>query len=546
MQGALFPAVPEGWVAGVEDGVVVVDKPAGIPCLGARGTTTGDLATRLGRARSSEPSCPSPLDVSASGLVLFGETKEARRRLARAAEKGPSTTAWLAVVRGDRIRDGLLEHRIRKTRRGLAAEPAKGDAATAVTSLRVRERGPGVSLVELVIEAGRPAQLRAQLAAVGAPIAGDRQRNGPAARRLMLHSAAVRLDGASEVRSDMPEELLGFLAEGANPWPHTTEALVARLRAAAALRWGLAASVDGRAQTNAFRIVDGVGDGISGLAVDVYGDHLVAHVYPDLLPVPEERVLDALAGLGAAGVYLKRRTVQANELVDTRRDEIAPANAVRGEDAPFEMVILEEGVPYLARLGDGLSTGIFLDQRDNRGRVRGWAPGKSVLNLFAYSCPFTVAASAAGAEKTVSVDVSGPALEMGRANVDNAGGGGEHLFLKADVFDVLDDMARGDERFDLVIVDPPTYSKTRGSRWTSGKSWVDLATRALAVTGRGGRVLCTSNDRRLTQPKFERYLRAALRADGRRGRVSLFPPPADYPPAPGGEPHLKSGVIELR
>jgi 23S rRNA (cytosine1962-C5)-methyltransferase len=169
-----------------------------------------------------------------------------------------------------------------------------------------------------------------------------------------------------------------------------------------------------------------------------------------------------------------------------------------------------------------------------------------MLNLFAYTCPFTVAAAVGGASRTVSIDASGRALEMGRANVENATDEGAHEFLKADVFDALDDLARRGERFDLIVVDPPTYSTTRGARWTSGKAWVDLATRALGVAEKSGRVLCCSNDRRLSERKFERYLRAALRADGRRGRVKTHAPPADFPPPPGGAAHLKTGVIELR
>jgi len=544
----LFPAVPEGWIVDRREDVVVVDKPAGLPCIGGRGTASGDLATRLGRAGGEGLACPAPIDVAASGLVPFAETKSASRRLSKAAEKEPLTRAWLAIVRGDRVRDGLVEHRIKKARGRFTAEAARGSAANAAVELRVRDRGSGASLVELTLRKGRPAQLRAQLAAIGAPMAGDRERNGPAARRLMLHAAVIRVpteDGKRAHRSTEPRELLRWLAEGALGTPKNAGELRARLHAAAARRWGLADSAQAPAPTTAFRIVDGVGDGVAGLAVDLYGEHLVAHVYPDLLPLPEEAVLDALAELGSAGVYVKRRPVQANELVDTRRDEIAPAHVVRGADAPDEIVVFEEGVPYLVRLGDGLSTGLFLDQRDNRGRLRAWASDRSVLNLFSYTCPFTVAAAVGGASRTLSIDAAGPALEMGRRNVDNAVGQGEHAFMKADVFEALDDMARRDERFDVVVVDPPTYSKIRGSRWTSGKAWVDLAARALGATARSGRVLCCSNDRRLSERKFTQYLRGALEADGRSGRVRTYPPPADFPPPPGGEPHLKTGVIEL-
>jgi 23S rRNA (cytosine1962-C5)-methyltransferase len=512
-------------------------------------TTTSDLTTRLGLARGAELVCPAPIDAAVSGLVPLAVHREASRALAKAAEAQVLSKTWLAVVRGDRVRDGVLEHRIHKNRGRLSAEALRGRAATAVTELRVRDRGVGASLVELDITRGRPAQLRAQLAAAGAPIAGDAERDGPAARRLMLHASVVDLATATTTethRSDSPRELLEWLSAGFESPPGDVPTLRARIIDAASRRWGLAASVRDGAPTTAFRIVDGVGDGVPGLAIDLYGDHLVAHVYEELLPLPEADVLDVLADFGALGVYVKRRPVQANELVDTRRDDIAPAGAVRGVDAPKELAVLEEGVPYLVRLGDGLSTGLFLDQRDNRSRVRGWARGASVLNLFSYTCPFTVAAAVAGASRTVSIDAAGPSLDVGRANVENAAGAGDHVFLKADVFDSLDDLSRRDERFDLVIVDPPTYSTTRGARWTSGKSWVDLATRALGAVADGGRVLCSSNDRRMSEKKFIGYLRAALAADGREGRVDRHPPPADFPPPPGGEPHLKTGVIELR
>jgi len=99
---------------------------------------------------------------------------------------------------------------------------------------------------------------------------------------------------------------------------------------------------------------------------------------------------------------------------------------LRGSAAPDELEIFEEGIPYLVRLGDGLSTGIFLDQRANRRRLRHAAKGKLVLNLFSYTCGFSVAAAVGGATKTLSVDASAAALERGRAGeAYNIGGGAE-------------------------------------------------------------------------------------------------------------------------
>src|SRR5207245_1747100 len=131
--------------------------------------------------------------------------------------------------------------------------------------------------------------------------------------------------------------------------------------------------------------------------VDVYGQHLVAEFPGEGDVAWREQALDALEAMGWDGVYLKLRPRQSNTLVDTRREELAPRAPVRGTAAPEELAVREGGISYLVRLGDGLSTGIFLDQRENRARVRDLAQGLRVANLFAYTCAFSVAAAAGGA-----------------------------------------------------------------------------------------------------------------------------------------------------
>ncbi len=558
---SLFAPLGLNWLAFEGDGVVVVDKPAGTASIIGGGRGSGDLVSRLEAVRGETLRCPQPLDAACSGLVAFAQAGKASKALAAAAEGGQLVDSWLALTTGRRAVDGVLEHRVDRSGRGLVAKACRPGTGNAVTRVRVIERGPGGTLVELIVERGRPAQLRAQLAAAGVPIVGDRERGGAAARRLMLHAAVLTLPrslGGETVRRAEPHELLARLASAQDVPPDSIAELTARLRSAAVRRFGLArgrsprpegaaeaAEAEGTPTTTAFRVANAEGDGLPGLALDVYGDYLVAHLYPDRLATTEDEVLDALGGLGAAGVYVKRRRAQSNDLVDTRRDDVAPAAAVRGDSAPDELVVFEEGVPYRTRLGDGLSTGLFLDQRNNRRRVREWARGQAVLNLFAYTCPFTVAAAVGGATRTVSVDAAGPALDTGRANVEHAAGPGAHEFRKGDAFVALDAAKKRGEGFGLVIVDPPTYSTTRGSRWTSGKAWVDLAGRCLGVLEDGGKLLACSNDRRMTQRVFRGHLEAALAADGRRGRVRLYDPPDDFPPPPGEGAHLKTGVIEL-
>src|SRR5207253_858780 len=114
-------------------------------------------------------------------------------------------------------------------------------------------------------------------------------------------------------------------------------------------RWGLGRSEE----TTAFRLVNEEADALPGLAVDVYGRHLVAQIYVSEeweRSERRERVLDALDRLGFEGIYLKLRPKQANVLVDTRRDDLAPRASVRGTAAPDEIVVREEGVPFGVRL----------------------------------------------------------------------------------------------------------------------------------------------------------------------------------------------------
>lgn len=206
----------------------------------------------------------------------------------------------------------------------------------------------------------------------------------------------------------------------------------------------------------------------------------------------------------------------------------------------------ERGVPFAVRLGDGMSTGLFLDQRENRRRVRERAAGKSVLNLFSYTCAFTVAAAVGGARSTLSVDASSRALERGRENLALSGlEGPSHRFVADDVFDVLGRLAKRGERFDLVCVDPPTFSTTKRTRWTSGRDWVELLAKVFAVLGESGAVLATSNDRRMTQGAFRAWARAA----GEQAGVSIvrvvdLPEPLDFRAGPGEPPLLKGLWIE--
>jgi 23S rRNA (cytosine1962-C5)-methyltransferase len=282
--------------------------------------------------------------------------------------------------------------------------------------------------------------------------------------------------------------------------------------------------------------------------IDLYGEHLVVALSGDDAVAAKDRVLDAVATLGVAGVYLKLRPKHASVIVDARREEFAPRAPVRGAPAPEELTVHEHGAPFVVRLGDGLSTGVFLDQRENRRRVRELSRGARVLNLFAYTGAFTVAAVLGGARSSVTADVSAGAMAWARKNLDAVGADPRlHQLVEVDVLPWLERVAPREERFDLVLLDPPSFATTKQSRFSAASDYADLAALALKVLAPGGRLLACTNHRGIPRAKFRRFLRDAARSTGLEiAQLKDLPDPEDYPPEPGRESHLKSVLLTLR
>lgn len=315
------------------------------------------------------------------------------------------------------------------------------------------------------------------------------------------------------------------------------------LAAASQRRAGLGLPADG---TDTYRLFHGEGDGEDGVFVDVYGRWLVAELYADEPSDWENTWLDALAELPFEGVYLKRRPRQANVVKADQRQQRAPATAVRGQSAPDGLVVHEAQVPFEVVLGDGLATGLYLDQRENRARVRQASDQARVLNLFAYTCSFGVVARLGGATETFNADVARGALARGKRNyalssLELAG----QRFWARDVRDVLQTQARQGHQFDLIVLDPPSFAKVGRRTMRVERDFVSFVTQCAQLLSPGGRLLACCNRRGLGYRDFEGQVHAGLRASGRAGDVTILPPPADFPAAPGAPAHLKSAWLQL-
>jgi 23S rRNA (cytosine1962-C5)-methyltransferase len=549
----VWPDFEESWILHRDADVVVVDKPTGVPTQAADPEMPDDVVTRVRSALGlSYLGVHQRLDQGTSGVLLFTARREANARIAVAFEKRQAKKRYLACVEGwprKRAR-ATLEDALAPGEGGRMRVVRSADrgAQRAVTDVKLVQWNGGRALLELELRTGRTHQARVQLAHAGAPVAGDLLYGGAPAERLMLHASSLEIAGARYAAST-PRELERWLAHGplGDRVYDDPEALARALERAVRARYALGRSSGARA-TTAFRVVNEAGDGLPALAVDAYDAWLVAQFYEGSTwnDARKERVLDALAALGFDGVYVKMRPKQSNTLVDTRRDELAPKDPSRGVAAPDPLRIEEEGVPYLVRLGDGLSTGIFLDQRGNRRRLRELSLGKSVANLFAYTCAFTVAAALGGAKRTVSVDAAAAALERGRANLEAAGARDDarHAFVAADAFQWLARARTKGERFDLVILDPPSYSKTKRRRFVAESDYAELAAEALGVVAPGGALLACLNHRGVTKARFRKVLHDALRRARREAlQVKDMPEPREFPVAKDAELHLKAVFV---
>jgi 23S rRNA (cytosine1962-C5)-methyltransferase len=554
-----FPWLDPRWIVYEDRALIAIDKPEGVPTQEARASAKDDLPTRLTQFLEERGEV-SPyvgvhqrLDKETSGIIVYTRSRDANPSIGKQFEERRIEKKYLAVVSaGPRHTFGRLEHRLKKGPDGTSVVVPRSDpqGKTAITHVRIKQRGKGErTLVEARIETGRMHQIRAQLAHSGAPIVGDALYGGAPATRMMLHASELTLVHPKDnreltLRAERPFEFDAWL-EGrddvlADP-ARRQRALACALSRRFAL--GRAGLEEKEVRTTAFRWVNAEGDGVPGVAVDIYADWVLLHLYGEHAESHEGRLADVLSTFGFAGIYVKRRPRQSNMLKDDTT-AFAPATPIRGEPAPDEFLIRENGIGFLVRLGDGMSTGLFLDQRANRERVRAIARERSVLNLFSYTCGFGVAAAVGGATRTVNVDSSGSALDRGRRNLAIAGHDNErHATVRADVFEWLERAARRGERFDLVCCDPPTYSTSKSGRWTSGKKWRELAAACFRVLAPHGVLMATSNDQRMSQAWFrDEIRRGATLAEAHLESLRDLPPAMDFPSAPGSEPHLKALV----
>lgn len=306
-----------------------------------------------------------------------------------------------------------------------------------------------------------------------------------------------------------------------------------RLQASLSLREGYLDLSD----TNAYRLVNAEGDGLPGLTVDRYADYLMVQLYCEGWRPHLKLITAALQELlQPTGIYEKARPQNTREL-EAVSDSKAYGRLLAGTPAPQRLKVQENGLTFLVSLEHGLNTGLFLDQRQNRRDLLPHLAGKRFLNLFAYTGAFSVAAAASGAAKVTSVDVSASYTDWNRANFEaNRLNPKQHRFLVGDCLAKLAELAVAKEQFEVILMDPPSFSTTAKGRFTTRGGTSDLVAACLALLADGGLLICSSNHQKTDLADYLKELRRGalqagceLRVIEQQGQPADFPYPVSFP-----------------
>jgi 23S rRNA (cytosine1962-C5)-methyltransferase len=549
-----------------DDHLLVVNKPAGLNTHAPSPYAGEGLYDwlRHRELRWAKLAIIHRLDKETSGVMVFAKSPLANRSLTGQFTDRDVRKKYLLLtdrpVRQDEVT--VTSALVRAGNRYLS-RPLHAGGETAET--RFRRIGGGEAgrfeMVEAEPLTGRTHQIRVHAAEQDFPILGDTLYGGTSAPRVYLHAAELTL------RHPATGKETTFRA----PFEQgEADVSLAPLAVASdGLRWlsgplpclALRAALIEPEQTTAFRVIHGASDGWPAWYVDRLGDFLLSQSEQALRPAQRDQLGRLLKSFSARGAYHK--------ILTRRVRRASPAEKspqwVLGEAAPERFTIRENGLRFGLSFAEGYSIGLFLDQRDNRRRLltghvtaelplfpsppqtamgnRQW----EVLNAFAYTCGLSVCAAKSGA-RTTSLDLSKKYLDWGKRNfavnqLDSTG----HAFLYGDAFDWLRRLAKKQRLYDMILLDPPTFSQSKESGvFRADKDYGRLVKAALPLLRPAGVLFASTNAADWPPQEFLSTVAAAIhRANRQILQQHYVPQPPDFPIS-GAEPgYLKTAWLRV-
>ena len=506
---------------------IVVAKPAGLKTT-ARDRRSMGVVQWLGKRRSSDEARADDLHPTnrltpgESGLLVLAKSVRVADAVNELFRGGRVQQRFIAVTRSNPKK--VLKTPSSAARRGGHA----ADSPAPELSMQVIRAGTGGTLLEIRTSGGRRPEITRILRGNRLPIVGDSLKpDGSAATsnvRCFIHLAELRF----------PHPVTGKRVQFTCPTPPAFTEVVA---GDDALEDALDVALNARLgrltddQTDVCRLINGQSEGVPGLVAERFGQIATLWTVPHQF-VGGARRLDRSAAfyrrtLGLTAVYHKVSVKDRSRAAETATT--ADGGLVGGEASEAEFAVSESGMKFLIRPDDGLMTGLFLDQSNNRRRIRELADGRRVLNTFAYTCSFSVAAALGGAAETVSVDLAKRALEWGKRNFElNGLALDAHKFICSEIFDYFKRARRQGRRFDLIILDPPTFARSKKPKrvFAIADHLGALIGEALQLLNSDGVMLISTNARAVSVG----FLRSAVeQTTGKRPfRILAVPrPPTD-------------------
>ncbi|MBE7120771.1 class I SAM-dependent rRNA methyltransferase [Bacillus cereus] len=259
--------------------------------------------------------------------------------------------------------------------------------------------------------------------------------------------------------------------------------------------------------TTAFRALNGEGDGLGGLIIDYYDGYYVVSWYSEGIYTFRDEIIAALQKVANfKGIYEKKR-------FDTKGKYIEGDDFVAGERGEFPLIVKENGVNFAVYLNDGAMVGVFLDQRNVRKQIRDkYAQGRTVLNMFSYTGAFSVFAALGGASKTTSVDLANRSLSktIEQFSVNEIDYEAQDIIVE-DVFLYFKYAAKKNMKFDMVVLDPPSFARSKKYTFSAAKDYKNLLKETIAITENNGIIVASTNCSAFDMKKFKGFIDTAFK-----------------------------------
>ncbi len=261
-------------------------------------------------------------------------------------------------------------------------------------------------------------------------------------------------------------------------------------------------------QTTAFRVLNGEGDGIGGLTIDYFEEYYLFTWYSIGIYELKEMILEAFKqSVDFKGIYQKKRFDAKGRYLDDNNDFVC------GKEAPQPLHVKENGAKFAIYLDDGAMVGVFLDQKEVRKTIRDkYAKDKTVLNTFSYTGAFSVFAALGGAKSTTSVDLAKRSLPKTKEqfSINNIDFEKQNIIVE-DVFLYFKYAVRKKLLFDMVVVDPPSFARSKKHTFSASRDYVKLLKEVIQITNNGGIIVASTNAANFSMMTFRGFIDKAFK-----------------------------------